>query len=426
MPHIHETLLRRLGATFAAVVAGAPLACGHAAVAGLQGGHVEATLLRREEALAGGRDALYRGDESLADESQRGLQPLQPRAHRPEGAPGDDRDDDRARGVWPPISVEHFASLAPTREEWCPLCEDEALCSKPFLFVVAVGRSGSTTMMNMVNFLPGISIWGENLLMPKYLRNIELHMNTDWNQPSVPGRPGWPTASPHPHENITRFRLGVQKMMWDLWAPPPRRVRDSTVRGFKDIAWTPDLVSWIAEVVPCSRFIVNYRRDVTSQAHSGFWSRMQKAKNKSDGEMLDLVQDKTKAYRSFAAALGARAMEVALEDYSVETFNHLAQWLGSPCRYNHLIHLNPHGTLKVLEEPCEDCVRCPLPGSAEGAEAGRGADDSEDDGAGGAASDGDSGGGEQSSGDAGGGPENEDSDDGAGANTDPDADGAGA
>eukprot|EP00439_Symbiodinium_sp_Y106_P020957 s2737_g2.t1 len=57
--------------------------------------------------------------------------------------------------------------------QWCPGCRGE-LCARKFLFIVATGRSGSSTLMNMVNQVPGIFLvevrgfkeirWNETML----------------------------------------------------------------------------------------------------------------------------------------------------------------------------------------------------------------------------------------------------------------------
>jgi len=268
---------------------------------------------------------------------------------------------DNAGGVSPPMSREDFAKLAPAPEDWCPWCTDPELCRKPFLFVVATGRSGSTTMQNMVNFLPGISVWGENYMLTNFLMKMEGTMQP-WHQAQGAGMVGQSRAMSHPPANHTRFSLDSQQLMWDLLEPPPQRMIDNTVRGFKERRWNRDNIAWVAKDFPCSRFIVNFRNDLEAQADDAIevgWRR--KSGNSKENQMRKLAR-RTQDIRIGVAGLGERGFSFALEDYNVENFNRLARWLGSPCRYNRVVHLNFNGTLRAPEAPCDDCITCPRPG----------------------------------------------------------------
>jgi hypothetical protein len=60
----------------------------------------------------------------------------------------------------------HFAKNSKTKS-WCPgaTCNNSpvcAPCNRRFLFIIATGRSGSTTLLRMFNALPNVRIAGEN------------------------------------------------------------------------------------------------------------------------------------------------------------------------------------------------------------------------------------------------------------------------
>jgi len=57
---------------------------------------------------------------------------------------------------------EPFNQTNPHQDSYCPkaVCNNSPLCQpckKRFLFIVATGRSGSTTLLHMLNYLPNVS-----------------------------------------------------------------------------------------------------------------------------------------------------------------------------------------------------------------------------------------------------------------------------
>ena len=59
-------------------------------------------------------------------------------------------------------AFEPFNSTNPHEKSWCPsaICNNSPLCQpckKRFLFILAIGRSGSTTLLSMLNHLPNVS-----------------------------------------------------------------------------------------------------------------------------------------------------------------------------------------------------------------------------------------------------------------------------
>jgi len=267
---------------------------------------------------------------------------------------------DLALGVWPPVSKESFTHMAPTQEHWCPWCMDKALCRRQFLFIVAVTGSDSALVMNMVDILPGITIWDENKLMVKQLMQMDGFMHNKW--PNVTGADmlGRSPALAHPRENLTSFYGDSQDLLWDMYEPPPQRAEDSTVRGFVDIDWMPNTIEWASVAMPCSRFIVSYRRDVAELFRTGRWTAVQRELRLPSVQDVLIMENKTRLFRHTAETkLGRRAFEIATEDYNVHTFNRLADWLGSPCRFNQIAASNVNGSWLPPQEPCEDCLRCP-------------------------------------------------------------------
>jgi len=57
---------------------------------------------------------------------------------------------------------ESFNHTNPHKNSWCPraTCNNSPLCQpckKRFLFIISTGRSGSTSLLSMLNYLPGVS-----------------------------------------------------------------------------------------------------------------------------------------------------------------------------------------------------------------------------------------------------------------------------
>jgi len=66
-------------------------------------------------------------------------------------------------------AFEPFNSTSPHEESWCPsaTCNNSPLCQpcmKRFLFILATGRSGSTTLLSMLNHLPCVSELGTSIM----------------------------------------------------------------------------------------------------------------------------------------------------------------------------------------------------------------------------------------------------------------------
>jgi len=73
-----------------------------------------------------------------------------------EQAEKDEKDDETFQ------PFESFNHTNPHQKSWCPraTCNNSPLCQpckKRFLFIIATGRSGSTSLLSMLNFLPGVS-----------------------------------------------------------------------------------------------------------------------------------------------------------------------------------------------------------------------------------------------------------------------------
>lgn len=217
-----------------------------------------------------------------------------------------------------------------SHQDWCPSCNDTELCSNKFLFIVGTGRSGSTTLMNMVNLVPHVYLYGENGMMfePMTLDpNSLYYLSRKDFSPRVPGRDGaW--LHPPPEVADRRSRIGFQSYMWTWLEPPATPGRTVTIRGFKEIRWTAITLKTILHVCPCSRFISNFRLDLEAQHKSGWWVN----------QPINHLRFRTERLLEMMQNLSAPTFEMPLEFFSVEKFNKLASWLGSNCTFTSVAH----------------------------------------------------------------------------------------
>lgn len=79
---------------------------------------------------------------------------------------------------------EAFNNTNPHKESWCPsaMCYNSPLCvpcNRRYLFILATGRSGSTTLLRMFNELPNIRLAGENLNQLYFASQLVANLEND-------------------------------------------------------------------------------------------------------------------------------------------------------------------------------------------------------------------------------------------------------
>lgn len=226
---------------------------------------------------------------------------------------------------WPP-------NIAPSNLP-CDLCHDNN-----WLLVVATGRSGSTTVMDMLNAIPGVLIVGENdgyiTKIGTAFKQLALYPKGTFQKPYSAW---WQTTTSFDH-----LLCNIQSMARNLVGnvDPTQKL---TFIGWKEIRYfTIDDLNLITTLFPCAKFVVNYRLDVDSQSQSAFYG----VRPDRDAVIRTLAKH-NELYIRWAAELGpSRAFTVTLENLTVDTFNQLLVWLGySNCTYSALIHTNTNNGL---------------------------------------------------------------------------------
>ena len=194
----------------------------------------------------------------------------------------------------------------------CDLCEDA------WLVVVANGgRSGSTTIVDMLNQLPGIYIAGERAdpashqdivdVMSKYFAVATSHRES---------RSGpFQTYAPIDSEQVI---CNVQRDIKTSLGPIPPITR---LLGFKTIkaAAKSNTLEWLRSVFPCARFVYNYRRDVHGQFASEPFFKRQGVTEKDLQQRNEVLSHNPSLSNTF---------DLALEDFSLDRFNALRIFAG--------------------------------------------------------------------------------------------------
>jgi len=236
-------------------------------------------------------------------------------------------------------------------------------CDRRFIFEIAIGRSGSTSLLDLINALPGVRLSGENNGMLIGLTNIiyRLHFgswktrlyNEDTNHML---HSFW-------HNRISKGALSCPAQQFVETIDPPDRNEyyndNETIIGFKTIrmhknAYDEGLdVKWgefvqrfdfIRELFPCSRFIINIRNDaqaIVSSVNSQF-------KSVTEENTVERTEARNQHLRSLHQHLGDASMLVEFEEWTKgpESLNNMAKWLGfRDCIYpNKIPHDNARGT----------------------------------------------------------------------------------
>ena len=146
---------------------------------------------------------------------------------------------------------EHQGGLSnQAKATWCPqaTCPVTTIChpcKRRYLILLAAGRSGSTTLLHMLNSLPGIRLSGEN---NGVLHNFQYAIDKTRSVPNwqTPNTAKWtpPTAWSHHPVTSSNFACVTQQMVEVLTPPPaapePNHDQDpdddhGTIIGFKTI-----------------------------------------------------------------------------------------------------------------------------------------------------------------------------------------------
>jgi len=240
-----------------------------------------------------------------------------------------------------PSNGRKLSNSAGRGQIWCPQIRQPLSA----VFILASGRSGSTSVLYMINQIPGFYLRGENggALYRKLNSTVSDLIGSGEGKPKVMETKS--AAWLHPdHLNKQCMITSMKDLVVGFLNPP----LDASTVGFKELAgsildWHGDLVGpdMMAELFPDANFILNYRRNESAWFDSGFWTRKKRDQYKRtvDGML------------SFRERIGdARTFVLHTEDMTVDRFNEMLTWLGiQNCEYNAVLRLNEGGTMTSME-----------------------------------------------------------------------------
>ena len=254
------------------------------------------------------------------------------------------------------------------------------LCEQRWVFVLSAGgRSGSTSLLEGLNALPGVSLSGENLGLLSEMQlqfagvdslvskneagnSAAFHL-PQWRgqrrhalcaqqsiMASLAGGNGSLAAAyrygPRLHTSmggrgqIFGFKELIELRSFEADGPFPGEFPHLEVSGRKQ-----EWVQFLDKLFPCSRIVLNLRRDTAAQARailSSFGSSQNNFAHDPFGDAtppLTLIERDVEEASRFILELhqnksaSGRSFLVYTEDMTAERFSQLAQWLDRPCTF---------------------------------------------------------------------------------------------
>jgi hypothetical protein len=118
-----------------------------------------------------------------------------------------------------------------------------------------------------------------------------------------------------------------------------RTCSSDTVHGFKEVRYTdPETLDFIAAAFPSAKIVLNYRRDVRTQARSGYHK-----KSPPDKAEAALTRA-TEVLMRWGLAHPERSFLVATEELNAGNVTALYRWLGyAQCKATSVLQLNAAG-----------------------------------------------------------------------------------
>jgi len=232
--------------------------------------------------------------------------------------------------------------------DWCPnaTCKpfgDCRPCMKRFLFIIAQGRSGGTTIKNMVNLLPGVRVSGEIGTTIDKMMDLWKYVRYGPDDNLKRGRGNMEGPWGHYHYTEDYLACPAQDLIESI--NPPENIEDmndhDTIIGFKELnVYTKDHLHYLLKYFPCSRFIFSIRGDKKA---------LKEAQRKHFGQYLpDSQNDGVFRLHRYAQRKGFsdRVYIMDMDRWSQGEnnalhFDALARWLGfENCKYSGVLHDN--------------------------------------------------------------------------------------
>lgn len=266
------------------------------------------------------------------------------------------------------ISYEPFNTTNPFEDSWCPKsrCHNSptcAPCNRRYLFIIATGRSGSTTLLKMFNQLPNVRLSGENWNVLYHASSLtkvfQSHPENFIDEAMVKeGRFMHKAVQSGPFQHnampVGSIACVIQSLASYLNPPPmdpehlpideedeAGKILGMKIIRFQQPDWKPQRAErFLRESFPCARFIINIRSDIEKQGKS-----VVSAFGKDDlYEAMESINSQTNFLKELAHRLGnnkARLIDMSKWKNDVSILNNIINWLGfKGCQFKDVIHEN--------------------------------------------------------------------------------------
>jgi len=147
------------------------------------------------------------------------------------------------------------------------------------VLILSLGRSGSTSLVSLLNLLPNTNICGENynailkLLWFYYeLREIKKVI---------------PTANNYNTFNLNLMRSRIKNLIIGMF----KKNKDVNLWGFKEVRWLErvSLLNVFRDLFPDVKIVLSLRKDIIKQSNSAFWKKVPDAVDVITRQTKELV-----------------------------------------------------------------------------------------------------------------------------------------
>ena len=218
----------------------------------------------------------------------------------------------------------------------CNLTENE------WIFIIGTGRSGTTTLLSMVNKLPGVQISGEhNGIIKAFVFMRDKIKETKKHRKS---RGAWLGAAEAGSDN----EVYCLTQRW-FFLHTGSHCSGASIHGFKEIRYaSKKTLDFIASAFPRARFIIAFRNDIEKQAKSS-WHQLHKSSDET-------LQESTDSLNQWADEHPQKVFKMPLEAFSTSLFDQMYNFLGfGHCKTIVIQHDNSNGSYLMSTEGKIEC-----------------------------------------------------------------------
>ena len=241
-------------------------------------------------------------------------------------------------------------------------------CDTNWLVVISAGRAGSTTILDMLNAVPFISLSGELATSPETEdlslglrlsdprancapRSVIGRLFSTYELSLSPGLTGSYGTARFAVPQAARLRHHMCGWLRDMMPSHPSR----QYFGFKEMVHCIEpLDQTLGLLGPKVRIIRSFRRNVAKQLNSAFWRTIK-------GASTLLQRHTAEMFR--ATSSYPNVFDMPLEEFSVAKFNELLSFLGiGGCKFTRVVHANDGARGDGYAGPGEGATRGLLDG----------------------------------------------------------------